>query len=705
MRKILALSLLISILFISFNKKSNQNTESDMNPFLTEYNTPYNVPPFEKIMDEHYLPAFKEGIRLQNLEIEAIIQNTEDPGFENTIVAFDNSGVLLSEVRGVFYNILNSNTSNNLQKIAKEAAPLLSGHRDDIILNKELFAKIKTVFDNKVNLDLNVEQGSLLEKTYIIFIRGGANLKDKNKTRLREINESLSVLSLNFGDNILAENNKFKMVIDREEDLVGLPQSAINAAAITAKEAGKDGKWMFTIHKPSLIPFLQYSEKRELREKMFKAYTSKGDNNDLIDNKEILKKMVELRIEKAHLLGYKSHAEYVLEENMAKTPENVYSFLNKLWEAALPVAKEEAKEIQGMIDKEGKDYKLEPWDWWFYAEKLRKEKYDLDEEALRPYLVLENVLNGAFEVANKLFGLQFVEKFDMPKYHDDARVFEVLESDGKHLGIMYMDFHPRASKRAGAWMDAFRKQSKRGGKEITPVITINCNFSKPTGDVPALLNFDEVATLFHEFGHGLHGLLSDCTYYLTSGTSVPRDFVELPSQIMENWATEPKVLELYARHYETGELIPAELIERMKKSSYFNQGFITVEYLAASYLDLDWHNISETGEVDVHAFENNSMQKIGLIPEIVVRYRSTYFAHIFSGGYSSGYYSYTWSAWLDADAFEAFKETSLFDQEIAKLFRENVLERGGTEDPMTLYIRFRGAEPKVDALLRRKGML
>lgn len=708
-KKLLSVLLFYAVLLFASCSSKTDEVETDKkakegNPFFSIYKTPFNVHPFDKIKVEHYLPAFKEGMKQHQNEIEAIVNNTEAPGFENTIVVLNDSGILLSEVESVFYNLLAANTNDEMQKIAKEVAPLLSKHEDDIRLNEKLFKRVKVVYNQKEKSNLSSEQNKLLEECYKFFVRGGANLNLEQKAELREINKELSLLSLKFGENILKENNTFKLVIQNKNDLAGLHQSLIDGAAEAAKESGHAGKWLFTLHKPSLIPFLQYSEKRKLREKIFKAYINRGNNNNESDNKAIVSKIAMLRVKKAHLLGYGTHADFVLEKNMAKKPENVYKLLNRLWEAALPIAKKEARDFQDIIDKEGSKFKLEAWDWWYYAEKLKKAKYELDDKILRPYFKLENVRKGVFTVANKLYGLKFVEKSDIPKPHKDAKVFEVLESDGSHIGILYMDFYPRASKRGGAWMNSYRKQCRRGGKEIHPVITNVCNFSKPTGDKPALLSFNEVSTLFHEFGHGLHGLLSNCTYISLSGTSVSRDFVELPSQIMENWASEPEVLKMYAKHYKTGEVIPQELIDKLKKSRHFNQGFITVEYLAASFLDMDWHTMEEAREFDVEKFETNSLNKIGLIPEIVVRYKSTYFRHIFSGGYSSGYYSYIWSGVLDADAFEAFKEKSLFDQETAKSFRKNILEKGGTEDPMTLYKRFRGTEPKIEPLLKRRGL-
>jgi len=704
MKKLLIIIPLIC-LFCQNCTQSNQKMKTSENPLLSTFETPHQVPPFDLILEEHYLPAIEAGISEQKAEIEAIINTPEEPAFENTVEALARSGQTLTKVSAVFFNRLSANTNENVQAIAREVAPMTSAHEDDINLNPELFARIKVVNDNKDELGLNTEQTELLDKVYKEFVRGGANLSEEDKAKMREINQELSVLTLTFGENVLAETNAFQLIIENEEDLSGLPESVIAAAGEMATESGNDGKWMFTTQKPSMIPFLQYSDRRELREKLLKAYINRGDNNNENDNKETLQKIVNLRIEKAHLLGYNNHAEFVLDENMAKKPENVYALLKQLWDAALPMAKNEAEALQAMITGEGNDFNLEAWDWWYYTEKLRKEKYDLDEEELRPYFKLENVRDGAFDVATKLFGLTFTERTDLPKPHEDVQAFEVLEADGSHLGILYMDFFPRASKRAGAWMSSFRKQYHKNGKNITPVITTVFNFSKPTGDTPSLLSFEEASTLYHEFGHALHGLLSDCEYRMLSGTSVSRDFVELPSQIMENWAAEPEVMRSYARHYETGEVIPDELIEKIVKSSHFNQGFITVEYLSASFLDMDYHTLSDGLSQDVNAFETSSLNNIGLIPEIVVRYRSTYFSHIFSGGYSSGYYSYIWAAVLDADAFEAFKETSLFDEETARAFRENILERGGTADPMVLYKKFRGKEPSIDPLLKRRGLV
>jgi peptidyl-dipeptidase Dcp len=675
-----------------------------VNPLLAEWETPFGVPVFDRIRDEHYLPAIKEGMSQEMVNIQAIVDNPEPPTFSNTVAALDRSDALLTKVLNVFRAMRSANTNETLQGIAKETAPMLAKHRDDILLNEKLFGRIKAVHEQQADLDLDVEQQMLLEEFYKDFVRGGANLGEEQKAALRKINEELALLTVQFGENILKENNSFELVIENEADLAGLSEASVSGAAEAAETRGHQGKWVFTLHKPSMIPFLQFAENRALREQIFSGYINRGNNGNELDNKENAARIAVLRVKRSKLLGYDTHADYVLEENMAKSPERVYEFLDKLWAPALAVAKQEVIELQAMIDAEGGDFKLQPWDWWYYAEKLRKEKYDLDEESLRPYFKLENVIDGVFTVANNLYGITLEERFNLPKYHEDVKTFEVKEADGSHLGILYVDYFPRESKRGGAWMNSFRKQRRLDGEKITPVIYNVGNFSKPTADKPALISLEEVDTLFHEFGHGLHGLLSDCTYEKLSGTAVPRDFVELPSQIMENWATHPEVLKLYARHYETGEPIPDELVAKIKASKKFNQGFATVEYLAASYLDMDWHTLGETREPDTLTFEDASLGKIHLIPEIVTRYRSSYFNHIFAGGYASGYYSYVWAEVLDADAFQAFRENGLFDSATAAAFRQNILSRGGSEDPMVLYKRFRGAEPKIQPLLERRGL-
>ncbi|MCY7349398.1 MAG: M3 family metallopeptidase [Cytophagaceae bacterium] len=675
------------------------------NPFLRPYATPFGVPPFDQIKPGHFEPAFEEGMKQQAAEISALVRRRDTPTFENTIVALDNGGDLFGRVSTVFGNLNQAATNEQLQKIAQALAPKLAKHRDDISLNPSLFQRVKMVYDQRDKLKLTPEQATLLEKTYKNFVRSGAALPADKQERLRAINQESSLLTLNFGQNLLAENNAYTLVIDRREDLAGLPASVVAAAADEAKKRSQVGKWVFTLQNPSIMPFLQYADNRALREQIFRAYLEKGNHNDQRDNKSTIAKLVALRAERAKLLGYDNHAAYVLEESMAKTPAKVGELLNQLWTAAVPVAQQEASELQTLMNREGKNTKLEAWDWRYYAEKLRKEKYDLDEQVLRAYFPIDNVREGIFTLCNKLYGLRFERRTDVPVYHEEAVAYEVKEADGRHVGIMYMDFHPRASKRSGAWMTSYRRQEVKSGKKITPVVSIVCNFSRPTGNTPALLSMDEVRTFFHEFGHALHGLLSNVNYGTLSGTSVPRDFVELPSQIMENWATEPEVLKLYAKHYQTGAIIPDALIDKMQKSSLFNQGFATSEYLAASLLDLAYHTLP-AGQTpnDVLSFEKAKMDSIGLIAQIPPRYRSTYFQHVFSGGYSAGYYSYIWSAVLDADAFEVFKQNGLFDKKSADSFRKNVLERGGTEEPMTLYKRFRGGEPDIKPLLRRRGL-
>ncbi|RZK11924.1 MAG: M3 family peptidase [Flavobacterium sp.] len=681
-----------------------QEKKQTMNPFFQPYDTPFNVPPFDKIKNEHFKPAILEGIKKHEAEINLIADNPEAPTFENTILAMENAGELLSEVNRVFGNYNSANTNDELQAIAKETAPVLSAHGDNIALNQKLFTRVKTIWDKRESLNLNLEQAKLLENRYKYFVRSGANLSEADKDKLRKINAELSLTSLKYGQNILAETNKYELVISDKKDLSGLPNNLIEAAAADAKANGKEGKWVFTLANSSVMPFLQYSANRKLRKEIWNAYQTRANHNDELDNKANAIKLANLRGEKARLLGYKSHSDYVLEESMAKNPQNVNKLLNDLWKPALEMAKNEASDIQKMMTKEGIKDKVQPYDWRYYTEKIRMERFDLDEQELKPYFSLDNVTKGIFQVTEKLYGLKFKQLDNVPVYHEDVTAWEVTEANGTHVGILYMDFFPRASKRGGAWMTSYRNQSTVNGERKAPVISIVCNFTKPTADAPALFTFDEVTTYFHEFGHALHGLLSNVTYKSLAGTSVPRDFVELPSQIMENWAAEPEVLKMYAKHYKTGATIPDELIRKLQKAGTFDQGFTTVEYLAASFLDMDYHSQTTAITLDADTFEKNSMKKIGLIDAIIPRYRSTYFQHIFSGGYSSGYYSYIWSGVLDTDAFEAFKTTNLFNPEKAKLFRENVLERGGTEDPMILYKRFRGAEPSVEPLLRKRGL-
>ncbi len=681
------------------------NLYSQVNPLLEEYGTPFNVPPFEKIRNEHFLPAFREGIKQQREIIESIVNNPDAPTFENTILALEYSDYRISEVGGVFYNLLSANISPEIQKIASEIAPELSAHNDNIYLNDKLFGKVKAVYKQRANLT-NPEQVKLVEEIYKRFVRSGSDLDETKKARLREINKDLSLLSLKFAENLLAETNNFKLIIEDKKDLSGLSQSLIDAAAETAKKNNLDGKWVFTLHNPSLIPFLQYADNRALRKKIWRAYSSRGNNNNENDNKEVIKKILNLKLEKARLMGFNTTADFILDDCMAKTPANVFDLLNKLWTPALNTAKKEAAELQALIDKEGGNFKLQPWDWRYYAEKVRKEKYSLDEEMLKPYFELENVKKGIFYLANRLYGLNFKKLDNMPVYNDEVQVYEVLESNGEHVGIFYMDFHPRASKRGGAWMNNYREQFiSKDGKPVPPVITIVCNFSRPTANEPALLTFDEVETFFHEFGHALHGFLSKCTYKSISGTNVARDFVELPSQIMENWVDEPEMLEVYAKHYKTGEVIPKELVEKLENSSKYGQGFATTEYLAASLLDMEFHTLTSELTISPIEFEEKILnEKYGLIPEIISRYKATYFNHIFNSGYSAGYYSYIWAEVLDADAYAYFKQNGIFDKATADSFRKNILERGGTEEAMTLYKKFRGAEPSIEPLLKKRGL-
>ena len=705
MKKCMVIALLLTFSFLISACSNMENQEATANPFFEDYGTPFNVPPFEKIKEEHYMPAFKEGMKKQKEEIQAIIDNSEEATFENTIVALDNTGIMLEEVASVFFNLTSSHTNEKMQEINREVSPLLSAHGDDISLNPDLFARIKAVYDKKDELELDTAQAKLLEDSYKDFVRGGALLDEEQKEKFRKINEELSVLGVQFGDNLLAETNGFKLIIEDEADLDGLPESVIKAAAETAKGMEMEGKWVFTPHRSSMYPFLNYSTRRELREKLLNAYLMRGDNDNENDSKKALSRMAALRVERANLLGYETHADYVLEKCMAEGPQAVYDFLDKLWEPSLKMAEKEAHDLQAMIDKEGGDFKLAPADWRYYTEKLRKERYALDEGMISSYFELESTVEGLFGLANKLYGITFTRLEDLPVYQEDVRAYEVKEADGTHIGILYQDFFARPSKQGGAWMSSYRKQSRRFGENIPPVITMNLNAAPPVGDAPVLLTYENVKTMFHEFGHTLHGLLSNCRYYSQSGTSVPRDFVELPSQIMENWVSEPEFLKTFAKHYETGETIPDELLKKLKDSSLFNQGFTTVEYLAASYLDMDWHTLKDADSKDVDEFEKASMDRIGLIAEIPPRYRSTYFSHIFDGGYSSGYYSYIWAEVLDSDAFEAFKEKGLYDQETATSFRENVISRGGSDDAMTLYRNFRGRDPEVEPLLKKRGLL
>ena len=687
----------------------NSSKKSDVadvapNPFFTEYTTPFGVPPFDKIEVAHYKPAFEKGMEEQKKEIDAIVNNPEEPTFENTIVAFDRSGELLTKVMYAFSGQSSVNTTDEIQALEQELYPVLSAHSDDISLNPALFTRVKAVYDKQASMNLNKERKKLLEETYKGFVRGGANLDADKQARLRELNEKISVLELTFGQNVLKETNAFKLVVDNKEDLAGLPESLIAAAAETAAADSMEGKWIFTLHNPSVMPFLQYADNRALREKIFKAYINRGNNSNGNDNKNVVKELVAARLDKAKLLGYEDFAAFVLDENMAKNEKNVYNLLDQIWTPALKKAKEELADINAEIKKEGGNFEAEGWDWRYYADKARQAKFNMDENEVRPYLELNHVREGAFYVANKLYGITFTEIRDIPKPDPDAFAFECKDKDGSSLGVLYMDFYTRPGKGGGAWCGGYRDQSYKDGKKVLPVVTTVFNFSKPAAGQPALLSADEAETVFHEFGHALHGLFADVHYIGVAG--VPRDFVELPSQVMEHWVFEPEVLKVYAKHYQTGEVIPQELVDKIVKSSKYGQGFATVEYLAASLLDMDYHTLKEQQPgMDIEAFEAEAMNKRGLIRQIPPRYRTTYFGHTMEGGYTAGYYSYIWAEVLDADAFEAYKETGdIFNPEVASKFRKYVLTPGGIDDAMVMYKNFRGKEPGIEPLLKNRGL-
>ncbi|MBR1765835.1 MAG: M3 family metallopeptidase [Bacteroidales bacterium] len=665
----------LALLTLAGCKNSNKEME---NPFFSEWNTPYEIPDFSRIKLEHYLPAFQEGISRHNAEIEAIVNNSDAPTFENTILAYEYSGEMLRQVAMVFENLNGCENSPDMDTTADEVAPLLSAHDDDIALNDKLFERIKTVYNQRDTLGLDAEQMRLLTETYKGFVRGGANVPADKQARFRQLNEQIASLTLRFEQNVLKATNAYKKVLPGGDTV--------------------------TLDIPTWEPFMQTCPDRKLREEVWRAYTNRCQGGEF-DNTRLIDSIVNLRLERANILGFPTHADYVLDDCLAKTPANVYKCLMDIWQPALKAAKCERDEYQRMLSADEPGAKLQPWDWRYYAEKLRAERYAIDDAEVRPYFALDSVREGAFMVANRLYGLSFRERTDLPTYDREARTFEVLQGDST-VGILYMDFHPRASKRSGAWMTEFRSQHRdRQGRNVMPIIQVVCNFTRPTADRPALLNFDECETLFHEFGHALHGLLSNCTYPSISGTNVPRDFVELPSQVMENWCRHPQIMKMYARHYQTGEAIPDALIQKIAAAQHYGQGFMTTELLAASLLDMDYYSLPSSRHIDPMAFEEQAMSTIGLIPEIISRYRSPYFQHIFTTGYDAGYYSYTWTAILDADAFEAFAESGdLFNPELAARFR-HLLESGNTVEPMDLYRAFRGKEPSADALLRRKGFL
>ena len=668
--------------------------------------TTYSVPAFDQIKLEEFMPAFEAAIQEQKTEVDAIVNNSEEPTFENTVVALDRTGLKLDSISGIFFNVLEADGNDEWNEIAEKVSPLLSDLNDGILLNEALFQRVKAVYDQRESLGLTPEQMRLLTETYKSFVNNGAQLNPEQKARLMEINKELALLSLKFGNNVVAETNAYQYFVKDESQLKGLPESAKAAAAEEAEAAGHKGEWLFTPKRTSFTPVLQYCENRELRKELLMAYTTRGNHDNANDNKEVIKRTMALRIEKAKLFGYDCPADYILADCMAKDSKTVDKFLASVWTPSLEAAKCEAAELQKMLEKDLPGEKLQPWDWWYYAEKLRAEKYNLNEEELKPYFELNNVRKGAFDLATKLYGIQFEKVDNMPVYNPEVEVFKVTEADGRLVGFLYTDYFPRAGKRPGAWMNNISSQYiDANGVDHRPVIINVGNFNKPTAGNPSLLSMDDVETLFHEFGNALHGLLSKAHYKSLSGTNTPRDFVELPSQFMENYCYEPEIIRTYARHYKTDEVIPDSLIEKINNAGKFNQGFVTTELLSASILDMDYHELTTVDGLDVNAFEAASMAKMQMIPEIIVRYRSTFYNHIFTTGYEAGYYSYTWSAVLDADAFAAFKETgNILNPEVAKRFR-HLLEQGGTRDAQELYLEFRGKEADPQYLLRRKGFI
>ena len=671
---------------------------------VTPFKTNYNAAPFRIIQNKDFLPTFKEAIKMAKKEIDSIVNNPENPTFKNTIEALEFSGEQLDRISSIFFNLNSAETNEEIQKIAQEVSPLLSEFSNDITLNEDLFKRVKAVYDSQNNLELTTEQTTLLDKKYKSFSRNGANLPEDKKTKLREIDKKLSQLKLKFGENVLAETNKFEMLITDETDLAGLPEGAKEAAKQMAESKNKAG-WLFTLDYPSYIPFVTYADNRDLRKKITLAAGSKSFKNDALDNQKIVLQIVNLRHERANLLGYKTHAHFVLEERMAETPETVLKFSNDLLEKAKPAAKREFKQLENFAKKLDNIDHLEKWDGSYYSEKLKQKLFSLDDELLKPYFKLENVINGAFTVANKLFDLHFEEINDIDKYHEDVLTYKVTDSKGNYISLFYADFFPRPGKRNGAWMTSYKPQYIKDGENSRPHISIVCNFTKPTKTKPSLLTFNEVTTLFHEFGHALHGMLANTTYPSLSGTSVYWDFVELPSQILENWCYEKEALELFATHYETGEVIPMELVDKIKESATFHEGMQTLRQLSFGLLDMSWHGQDPSKIKDVKAFETETFKRTTLYPETKETCMSTSFSHIFQGGYSSGYYSYKWAEVLDADAFEYFKEKGIFNKTVANKFKKYVLSQGGTDNPMTLYKRFRGQEPKPEALLKRAGLI
>lgn len=679
--------------------------KSSGNPFMEEYNTEYQIPPFDKIKYEDYLPAFQKGVAQHKVEISEIANNTEAPTFDNTILAMDNSGELLDKVSLIFGALSESMNSPEMEEIAKVVYPMLAAHSDEIMMNDTLFKRVKTLYDNEANLGLDNAQKRLLNETYKSFVRNGALLSPEQKDTLKSINQRLSTMNLEYCSNILKGTNEWELVVDKKEDLAGLPESSIAVAAEEAKARNKEGKWVFTLHAPSRLSLLTYADNRALREKMYKGYTNLANGQNGVDNTKLINDIVKLRTQKAKLLGFDNFAAYQMDNVMAKTVENAENLLNQIWIPAVEKVKEEVADMQKYVDSGSGKFKIEPWDYYYYAEKVKKQKFDINEDDVRPYFQLDSVRNGLFYMAKQLYGITFTELPDAPKYHPDVKVYDVKDETGKHIAVFMTDYFPRASKRQGAWMSEFKRSSNVNGKDERPIVYNVGNLTKPTEDTPSLLTIDEVETMFHEFGHGLHGMLTKAKYKGQSGTSVDRDFVELPSQIHEHWAMEPELLKVYAKHYKTGEVIPDSLIQKLVAASKFNQGFTTTELTGAALLDIEWHKRNDEKDVDVMEFEKSVAEKLGMPKEIQFRYRSPYFKHIFGDDhYAAGYYTYLWAEVLDADGYELFKEKGIFDPATAKAFKTNVLEKGGSEDPMELYVKFRGQEPTVDALLKNRGL-
>ena len=702
-RNLLLLSLVLTLCSFTLQVDSKNSD----NPFFKEWKTPFQTPPYDEIKNEHFLPALIEGMNRQKAEIDVIVKNSKEPTFANTIEALEKSGELLTKVNNVFTNLLSANTNDDLQKISQESSPLLSKHYDDINLNEKLFNRIKILYDKKNTLVLNPEQKRLLDRYYKDFTRRGANLNEEEKNKFRKINEELSALSLKFGENVLKETNAFELVIDNEKDLSGLPASAIAAAKEEASAKGYENKWVFTLHGPSYRSLIRYADNRTLREKIYKASENVANNNNENDNKEIIQKIISLRYQKAKLLGFKTFADYTLDDYMAHDPQRVYDFLLKLWE---PTNKKAAKEIQDLKDfavSQGNTSKFEPWDLSYYAQKLKKARYNLDDEMIKPYFKLENVFTGLFSIVNKLYGIQFIERKDIPVYNEDVKVFEVLDDNGKHIGILYADYFPRANKQGGAWCGVIRDQKNMDGNFMTPITFNVGSLTKPTSDKPSLLTLGEVETIYHEFGHALNNLFSNVTYPRLTSANVAWDFIELPSQLMENWASEPEILKMFAKHYQTGEVIPDDLIKKIKDAKLYNVGIATASSLLfPALIDMDYHTRTDDSFVDVKAFEEKTFSKYNLVPELGSPYPTTQNLHSIpeTGGYAAGYYSYIWAAVLDADAFELFQEKGLFNKDVAGSFKNNILAKGNSEDPLILFKQYRGREPKVDALLKKLGI-